>query len=97
MLNKLKKRGEVELNTNYLSNEYLNEMVDELELTDIQQYRLNKFTEKKQAEIEEQKNQNPNDHLTDIERNEKREKIMNIKDDSERTNQIAQNRELFRY
>jgi len=85
------------LNTNYLSNEHLNEMVDELELTDIQQYRLNKFTEKKQAEIEEQKKQNPNDHLTDIERNEKREKIMNIKDDSERTNQIAKNRELFRY
>ncbi|MFK4182351.1 hypothetical protein ACI2K3_12395 [Staphylococcus cohnii] len=85
------------MSTNYLSSEQLSEMADELELTDIQQYRLNKFTEKKQAEIEEQKKKNPNEHLTDSERNEKREKIMSIKDDSERTNQIAQNRELFQY
>lgn len=75
--------------------EYLNGLIEHLELTEAQ--KLSKMNyDKSYNDKKEQEPKDPNDKLDSTEVQLKKENIMNIKDDTARQAEIAKNISLFK-
>lgn len=76
--------------------EYLNGLIEHLELTEAQKLSKMNYDKAHKDKQEQEKAENPNDHLDSTERQLKKENIMSIKDDTARQAEIAKNIKLFK-
>ncbi|WP_049334648.1 hypothetical protein [Staphylococcus hominis] len=77
-----------------MNNDEMNKLSEALELSESQRLALYNYSErqaKEKAQIQEQKKE-----LSSLEKHEKRQKIMNIKDANQRQEEIAKHVELFK-
>ncbi|MGW8000863.1 hypothetical protein ACWEYI_09860 [Staphylococcus xylosus] len=77
-------------------NEYLNGLIENLELTEAQKLSKMNYDKAHKDKQEQDKAENPNDKLDSTEIQLKKENIMNIKDDTARQAEIAKNMKLFK-
>ncbi|MDW4261148.1 hypothetical protein QI238_11320 [Staphylococcus saprophyticus] len=76
--------------------EYLNGLIEHLELTEAQKLSKMNYDKAHKEKQEQEKAENPNDNLDSTERQLKKENIMSIKDDTARQAEIAKNITLFK-
>lgn len=76
--------------------EYLNGLIEHLELTEAQKLSKMNYDKAHKDKQEQEKAENPNDKLDSTERQLKKENIMSIKDDTARQAEIAKNITLFK-
>lgn len=77
--------------------EYLNGLIEHLELTESQKLsKMNYDKAYNDKQEQEQEPKDPNDKLDSTERQLKKENIMSIKDDTARQAEIAKNIKLFK-
>lgn len=76
--------------------EYLNGLIEHLELTEAQKLSKMNYDKSYKDKQEQEKAENPNDHLDSMQIQLKKENIMSIKDDTARQAEIAKNITLFK-
>ncbi|MGJ5702437.1 hypothetical protein ACSBQ7_09540 [Staphylococcus equorum] len=76
--------------------EYLNGLIEHLELTEAQKLSKMNYDKSYNDKQEQDKADNPNEHLDSTEIQLKKENIMSIKDDTARQEEIAKNISLFK-
>lgn len=76
--------------------EYLNGLIEHLELTEAQKLSKMNYDKTHKSKQEQEKAENPNDHLDSTQIQLKKENIMNIKNDTARQAEIAKNISLFK-
>ncbi|MEB7672722.1 hypothetical protein [Staphylococcus equorum] len=76
--------------------EYLNGLIEHLELTEAQKLSKMNYDKANKSKQEQEKAENPNDHLDSTQIQLKKENIMSIQDDTVRQAEIAKNITLFK-
>lgn len=76
--------------------EYLNGLIEHLELTEAQNLSKMNYDKSYKDKQEQEKAENPNDNLDSTQKQLKKEDIMSIKDDTARQAEIAKNITLFK-
>lgn len=76
--------------------EYLNGLIEHLELTEAQKLSKMNYDKAYKDKQEQEKAENPNDHLDSMQIQLKKENIMSIQDDTARQAEIAKNIKLFK-
>ncbi|AIR81878.1 hypothetical protein [Staphylococcus epidermidis] len=75
-----------------MNNDEMNKLSEALELSEAQKLALYNYNERQTREAEQQKPK----ELSSLEKHEKKQKIMSIKDANQRQEEIAKNIELFK-
>lgn len=76
--------------------EYLNGLIEHLELTEAQKLSKMNYDKAHKEKQEQEKAENPNDHLDSMQIQLKKENIKSIQDDTARQAEIAKNIKLFK-
>lgn len=76
--------------------EYLNGLIEHLELTEAQKLSKMNYDKAHKDKQEQEKAENPNDNLDSTQIQLKKENIMSIQDDTSRQAEIAKNISLFK-